>query len=63
VDDSDHLTRREVPFLQYLDVGEEPNMTWQAVHRFEEWSALSELALRLVTYGTSETETERLLSM
>jgi hypothetical protein len=53
----------EVPFLQRLNGSEEPNMIWRAAHRFEEWSALSELALRIVTYGMSEADTERLLSM
>jgi hypothetical protein len=53
----------EVPFLQHLDGSEEPNMIWRAVHRFEEWSTLSELALRLVTCGTSEIDAEHLLSM
>jgi hypothetical protein len=53
----------EVSLLHHLDGSEEPNMIWRAVHRFEEWSALSELALRLVTCGMSEADTERLLSM
>jgi hypothetical protein len=53
----------EVPFLQYLDGSEEPNMIWRVAHRFEEWSALSELVLRLVTCGTSEADAERLLSV
>jgi hypothetical protein len=53
----------EVPFLQHLDGREEPNMIWRAAHRFEEWFALSEFALPLVTCGTSEADTERLLSM
>jgi hypothetical protein len=53
----------EVPFLQYLDGSEEPNMIWRAAHRFEEWSALSELALPLVTCRTSEAGAEHLLSM
>jgi hypothetical protein len=38
-------------------------MIWRAVHRFEEWYALSELALRLVTCGMSEADAERLFSM
>jgi hypothetical protein len=38
-------------------------MIWRAADRFEEWSALSELALRLVTCGTSEADAEGLLSM
>jgi hypothetical protein len=53
----------EVPFLQHLDGSEEPNMIWRAAHRFKEWSALSELALRLVTCGRSEADVERLLSV
>jgi hypothetical protein len=53
----------EVPFLQHLDGSEEPNMIWRPTHRFEEWSALSELSLRLVTCGTSEADVERLFSM
>jgi hypothetical protein len=43
----------EVPFLQHLDGSEEANMIWRAAHRFKEWSALSELALPLVTCGTA----------
>jgi hypothetical protein len=54
---------REVPFLQHLDGSEEPNVIWRAVHRFEKCSALFELALRLVTCGTSEADAKRLLSM
>jgi hypothetical protein len=52
-----------VPFLQHLDGSEEPNMIWRAAHRFEEWLALSELALELMTCETSEADAERLLSM
>jgi hypothetical protein len=53
----------EVPFLQHLDGSEEPNMIWRAAHRFEAWSAVSELALCLVTCGKSEADAERLFSM
>jgi hypothetical protein len=53
----------DVPFLQNLDGSEEPNMIWRAAHRFEEWSALSELTLRFVTCGTSEADAERLPSI
>jgi hypothetical protein len=53
----------EVAFLQHLDGSEKPNMIWRAAHRFEEWSALSELALQLVICRTSETDAEHLLSM
>jgi hypothetical protein len=53
----------EAPFLQHLDRSEEPNMIWRVAHRFEEWSALSKLALQLVTCRTSEADAKRLLSM
>jgi hypothetical protein len=38
-------------------------MIWRAAHRFEEWPGLSELAVRLMTCGTSEADAERLLPM
>jgi hypothetical protein len=50
-------------FLQHLDDSEEPNVIWRAARRFEEWPALSELALQFVTCGVSEADTEHLLSM
>jgi hypothetical protein len=53
----------EVPFLQYLDGSEEPNMIWRAAHRSEDWFALSEFALWFMTCGTSEADAERLLLM
>jgi hypothetical protein len=49
----------EVPFLQHLDGSKEPNVIWRAAHRFEKCSALFELALRLVTCGTSEADAAR----
>jgi hypothetical protein len=53
----------DVSFFQHLDGSEEPNMIWRAANRFEEWSSLSELTLRLATCGTSEANTKRVLSM
>jgi hypothetical protein len=52
-----------LPFLLDLDLREDRNQIWRTAHRFEEWSSFSEMAVRLVTCGTSEADAERILSM
>jgi hypothetical protein len=53
----------DVPFLRDRELLDSPNDFWRIAHRFLEWLPLSELALRLITCGTSEADAERILSM
>jgi hypothetical protein len=36
---------------------------WRSVHRYKEWVGFAELAIRLVSCATSESDAERVLSM
>jgi hypothetical protein len=40
-----------------------PDQIWRAAHRYDQWSGFAELALRLVSCSTSESDAERVLSM
>jgi hypothetical protein len=36
---------------------------WRSAHRYKEWAGFAELAIRLVSCATSESDAERVLSM
>lgn len=42
---------------------ESVNSMWRIAHRYEKWSTFADLALRLISCGTSEADAERVLSM
>jgi hypothetical protein len=54
---------QDVPFLQNPAALPSTDLIWCTGHRHEEWAEFTELALRLISCTTSESDTERVLSM
>jgi hypothetical protein len=53
----------EIPWLSHAKDTPCVNRMWREAHRWKDWNDFSDLALRLVSCATSESDAERVLSL
>jgi hypothetical protein len=53
----------EIPWLRHVQDTPCANRMWREAHRWKDWEDFSDLALRLISCATSESDAERVLSL